>query len=72
MSFSIRLNKDEENVFKSYAKLHGISLGEALKTALMEKIEEEYDIAIAEQAHREYLKDSETISHEELKKQLGL
>lgn len=55
MSFSIRLNAEEEKLFKSYANFHGISLSEAMKTALLEKIEEEYDIAIAQQAHEEYL-----------------
>lgn len=72
MSFSIRLNAEEEKLFKSYANFHGISLGEAMKAALLEKIEDEYDIALAERAHEEYLKDPETISHEDLMKELGL
>ena len=72
MSFSIRLNEDEEKLFKSYANFHGCSLSEAFKTALLEKIEDEYDIALAEQAHYEYLKDNETISHEDFMKELGL
>ena len=42
MSFSMRLS-----LFKSYDKLHGISLSEELKRALLEKIEDEYDINIA-------------------------
>ena len=38
MSYSIRLNDEEEKLFKSYAKLHGCSLSEALKRALLEKL----------------------------------
>lgn len=72
MSFSIRLNEKEEKLFKSYAQFHGCSLSEAMKNALLEKIENEYDIAIAEQAHNEYMKDPKTISHEDLMKELGL
>lgn len=72
MSFSIRFNDEEEKLFKSYAKLHGISLGEALKRALLEKIEDEYDIALAEKAHNEHIKDPETISHEDLMRELNL
>lgn len=72
MSFSIRLNEQEEKLFKRYADFHGCSLGEAFKNALLEKIEDEYDIALAEQAHNEFTKDSETISHEDLMKELGL
>lgn len=55
MSFSIRLTAEEKALAESYAKLHSISLGEAFKKALFEKIEDEYDIAIADEAYREYL-----------------
>lgn len=72
MSFSIRLNEQEEKLFKSYADFHGFSLGEAFKNALLERIEDEYDIALAEQAHKEYMKEPQTISHEDMMKELGL
>ncbi len=70
MSFSIRLNKQEEELAKRYATLHGFSLGEAFKKALFEKIEDEYDIALAEQAHNEFMKNQETIPHDALLKRL--
>lgn len=59
MSFSIRLSNEEKILAESYAKLHAMSLGEAFKKALFEKIEDEYDLAIAEQAYDEYLKDGQ-------------
>ena len=68
MSFSIRLNLEEEELAKRYAKLHGYSLGEAFKRALFEKIEDEYDIALAEQAHNEFVKDPVVVSHDALLK----
>ena len=40
----------------SYAKIHSISVGEAFKKALFEKIEEEFDIAVADEAYNEYVK----------------
>lgn len=55
MSFSIRLSVEEKILAESYAKLHALSLGEAFKKALFEKIEDEYDIAVAEEAHAEYV-----------------
>ena len=57
MSFSIRLTKEEKALAESYAKLHALSVGEAFKKALFEKIEDEYDIAVANEAYEEYLKD---------------
>lgn len=56
MSFSIRLNEEERRLAESYAKLHSVSVGEAFKTALFEKIEDEYDVAVGEEAYREYVK----------------
>ena len=55
MSFSIRLTPEEKALADSYAKLHALSLGEAFKRALFEKIEDEYDITVAREAHREYV-----------------
>ena len=65
MSFSIRLTDTEKALAESYAKLHAISLGEAFKRALFEKIEDEYDIGLAEEAYAEYRKNPTTYSHEE-------
>ena len=57
MAFSIRLTDDERNLVNSYAKMHAVSVGEAFKKALFEKIEDEYDIKVAEAAYDEYVKD---------------
>lgn len=54
MSFSIRLTTDERNLVESYAKIHGISLSDAFRNALFEKIEDEFDLKIAEEAIQEY------------------
>lgn len=57
MSFSIRLNEEEKKLADSYAKLHSMSLSEAFKTALFEKIEDEYDIKVYDDAYAEYVED---------------
>lgn len=58
MAFSIRLTPEERNLAESYARLHSITLSEAFKKALFEKIEDEYDVAIANEAYDDYLKDN--------------
>lgn len=73
MAFSIRLTEEEKKLAESYAKLHSISLGEAFKMALFERIEDEYDISLADEAYNEYVdsgKQSRPI--EELWKELDL
>lgn len=57
MAFSIRLTEEEKLLADSYAKIHSLSLGEAFKKALFEKIEDEYDIAVANEAYSEYVKE---------------
>ena len=57
MSFSIRLTTEEKNLAESYARIHAISLGEAFKQALIEKIEDEYDLTVAQEAYDEYVND---------------
>ena len=73
MAFSIRLTEEEKSLADRYAKLNSMSLGEAFKKALFEKIEDEYDIKVGEEAYKEYVdsgKKSRPFS--ELKKELGL
>ena len=72
MVISIRMTNEEKQLADAYAKLNGVSLSEAIKRAFFEEIEEEYDIALADSALREYEKDHKTYTHEEVKKILGL
>lgn len=55
MSLSIQLSEEEKTLADRYAKRHGMSPEEAIKKALFEKIEDEYDISIVEDAYREYV-----------------
>jgi len=55
VAFSIRLTKEEKQLADSYAKIHSLSLGEAFKKALFEKIEDEYDTTIADESYKEYV-----------------
>ena len=72
MVISIRMTEEEKQLANAYAKLNGVSLSEAIKRAYFEKIEDEYDIALADAALRDYEKDHKTYSHEEMKKMLGI
>ena len=41
---SIRVSDQEKNWMEGYAKLHDISLSDAIKAAFFEKLEDEYDL----------------------------
>lgn len=67
MAFSIRLTEEEKALAASYAKLNSLSLGEAFKRALFEKIEDEYDTAVGDRAYKRYLDGGEkTYTMEEM------
>ena len=72
MVVSIRMTNEEKNLASAYAKLNGVSLSEAIKRAYFEKIEDEYDIELADAALREYEKNPKTYSLKELMEELGL
>lgn len=73
MAFSIRLTAEEKTLAESYARLHSLSVGDAFKRALFDRIEEEFDIALAETAYREYVDSGKASrSFAELKKELDL
>ena len=73
MAFSIRLTDEEKRLADSYAKVHAISVGQAFKRALFERIEDEYDITVAEEAYEDYVKSGKKSRPiEELWKELDL
>lgn len=51
---SVRLTEEESGLIRSYCSLHGISMSDALKRALLEKIEDEFDLAEYEAAKKRY------------------
>lgn len=69
---SVRMNEEESRLFMSYAKLHGLSISEAYKRALLEKIEDEFDAADLIEATARFEKEPKTHSLDELRKTYGL
>ena len=52
---SVRVNKEEENLLKQYAKINNISISQLLRDSAIEKIEDEYDVSLADEAYKEYV-----------------
>ena len=69
---SVRLTDEESNLVKSYCAIHGISLSDALKRALIEKIEDEFDLIEYEAAKKRYDENPVSYSLDEVRKELGL
>ena len=72
MAISLRLSNEDTLLIKKYASLHNISISDLFRQAVMEKIEDEYDLQCYEKAMQDYISDSETFTLEEVEKELAL
>ena len=69
---SIRFTKEEERAINEYADFANRSFSDVVKSAILDKLEDEYDIKVGQEAYEEYLKDPVTYTHEEVINELGL
>ncbi len=72
MTVSVRLNEKDELLIKKYAELNNISLSDLIRNAVLEKIEDEYDLKAYNKAIEEYNKNPKTYTLEDVKKELDL
>lgn len=72
MVISIRMSDEEKKLAEAYAKLTGTTLSDSIKRAFFEKIEDEFDIALADKALKEYEKNPKTYTLAELMKELEI
>ena len=68
MAFSLTLTEKEEGLARRYSESSGISMEEAFKRALFEKIEDEYDLTAGEAAYSRFLENPQTYTHSEVLK----
>ena len=69
MTISVRLNDKDTELIKKYAEMNNISLSDLIRNAIMEKIEDEYDLKCY---YKAYEKNPKTYTMDEVKKELGL
>lgn len=72
MTISIRLNQAEDDLIRSYAAMHGMSVSEFMRQSALEKIEDEIDLELYREAKEDFKKNSKTYTLDEVEKELGL
>ena len=72
MTISVRLNEEDTKLIKKYAELNNITLSELVRNAILEKIEDEYDLKCYKEALKEHEKNPKTYTLDEIEKELGL
>lgn len=70
---SLRLNENEEKILKEVVDFEGIGLSSYLKKIIFERIEDEYDLKLANKAYENHIKNgSKTVKFDDLVKELGV
>lgn len=72
MTISVRLNDKDTDLIKAYAKLNNISISDLVRNAVLEKIEDEYDLECYYKAMEEFKKNPKTYTTEEVKQMMEL
>ena len=72
MTNSVRLSEKDTELIKAYADINNMSLSDLIRNAVLEKIEDEYDLECYEKAIKEYKENPKTYTLEEVKEELGL
>lgn len=72
MTISVRLNEKDTKLVRAYAKMNNISLSDLVRNAILEKIENEYDLDLYNKAIEEYNENPKTYTMDEVKEELGL
>ena len=72
MTISVRLNDKDTDLIKAYAKLNNISISDLVRDAILEKIEDEYDLKCYYDAMEEFKKNPKTYTTDELKQMMEL
>lgn len=69
---SLRLNDREEELLKEVADFEGVGVSSYIKRVIFERIEDEYDLKIAEEAYQKYIESGKkTYSFSDVAKELG-
>jgi uncharacterized protein (DUF1778 family) len=71
-TLSLRLDAADKQLITDYAHIQGRSISSVMRDAIIERIEDEYDIKIADAAYQEHQENPTVYSSDEVKTLLGL
>jgi len=70
LTCSVRMSDSEQMIVHDYARFHGITVSQAFRQALLERIEDEMDAKVADLAYEMYRKNPVKLSHEDAWKEI--
>lgn len=71
MAISLRFNENDTRLIKAYATMHNMTVSDFIRSAVLERIEDEHDLKAYEKAMEEYKKNPVSFSHKEVMQMLA-
>lgn len=71
-TITFRVSEEEKSFMLAMADLNGMTISELVRTKLLETLEDQIDLDIYKKAMENHYALDESISHEEMKRELGL
>lgn len=72
-TITIRTSEKEKELIKAYAEFNGVTMSDFIKETILEKIEDAYDLKVAEESLAEYRAGNEkAIDFDDVLKEFGL
>lgn len=72
MTISLRLNAEDAILIKKFAKIKNLTVSELIRSAVMERIEDEIDLQSYNKAMEEYKKNPISYTLEDVERELQL
>ncbi|GAB2497445.1 hypothetical protein GCM10008929_18040 [Alkalibacterium psychrotolerans] len=70
-AISLRIDPEDEKVIKEYAKSKNISVSALFRNSVLAKIEDDIDLNLYKQAMQDYEENPESLSFDEMLKELS-
>ena len=65
-TISLRVSEEEEKIMRDYAKANNLSMSELVRSTLLERIEDDIDLQLYQEAKAEHEEDPCDISFDEM------
>ena len=70
MTFTVKMNEKESTLVKDFATLKGTTVSDIIRGAVLDRIEDELDLAAYEKALADYIKNPKTYTLDEVEKEI--
>ena len=68
---TLRINDDDNKLLRDYAKANNITISDLVRNSVLEKIEDDIDLKLYNQAMKDHKENPQDISFDEMMAELG-